>query len=65
MMKEVEREISAWIGSAKGTGRIFVTNEKSSDGLSDDIVIIETASHTALTSIPVGQVPYAILIDDE
>eukprot|EP00119_Amphimedon_queenslandica_P006148 XP_011406671.1 PREDICTED: uncharacterized protein LOC105314284 [Amphimedon queenslandica] len=39
--------------------RLFVAN-----GLSDDISIIDTASHRVLRSVPVGRVPYAVLIDD-
>ncbi len=35
------------------------------NGLSDDITIIETASRKTIKSVPVGMVPYAILIDDE
>jgi len=34
------------------------------NGLSDDISIIDTDSLRVLTSIPVGLVPYGILIDD-
>ena len=34
------------------------------NGLSDDITIIETASQKTIKSVPVGMVPYAILIDD-
>ncbi|HUE44681.1 MAG TPA: hypothetical protein VMO81_00360, partial [Aestuariivirgaceae bacterium] len=39
--------------------KLYVAN-----GLSDDITIIDTASNAPLISVPVGQVPYAILIDD-
>jgi PQQ-dependent catabolism-associated beta-propeller protein len=39
--------------------RLYVAN-----GLSDDITIIDTASLKPLKSIPVGRVPYGILIDD-
>jgi YVTN family beta-propeller protein len=39
--------------------RLYVAN-----GLSDDISIIDTESLRVLTSIPVGLVPYGILIDD-
>ncbi|PPR57174.1 MAG: hypothetical protein CFH07_01597, partial [Alphaproteobacteria bacterium MarineAlpha3_Bin6] len=35
------------------------------NGLSDDITVIETASGRTIKSVPVGMVPYAILIDDE
>ena len=43
----------------RSESRLFVAN-----GLSDDISIIDTASRRVLQSIPVGRVPYAILIDD-
>ncbi len=39
--------------------RLFVTN-----GLSDDMTVIDTQSLQAVTSIPMGLVPYGILIDD-
>ncbi len=34
------------------------------NGLSDDISIIDTVSLRVLKSVPVGLVPYGILIDD-
>ena len=34
------------------------------NGLSDDISIIDVPSLTVTTSVPVGRVPYGILIDD-
>ena len=34
------------------------------NGLSDDITIIDVQKEKALTSVSVGFVPYAILIDD-
>jgi YVTN family beta-propeller protein len=34
------------------------------NGLSDDISILDMASRKVLRSIPVGRVPYMILIDD-
>ena len=39
--------------------KLYVAN-----GLSDDISIIDTGSRKVITSIPVGMVPYGILIDD-
>jgi YVTN family beta-propeller protein len=39
--------------------KLYVAN-----GLSDDITVIDTATDSSLISIPVGQVPYGILIDD-
>ena len=39
--------------------RLYVAN-----GLSDDISIIDTESRKVLKSVPVGMVPYGILIDD-
>ena len=40
-------------------GLLYVAN-----GLSDDVTVIETATLEAVTSVPVGLVPYGILIDD-
>ena len=34
------------------------------NGLSDDITVIDTTSLRALRSVPVGEVPYGVLIDD-
>jgi PQQ-dependent catabolism-associated beta-propeller protein len=34
------------------------------NGLSDDLTIISTTTFSSLVSVPVGQVPYGILIDD-
>ena len=39
--------------------RLVVAN-----GLSDDISVIDTATRRVVKSIPVGRVPYAVLIDD-
>ena len=39
--------------------RLYVAN-----GLSDDMTVIDVASAKALKTIPVGRVPYAVLIDD-
>jgi YVTN family beta-propeller protein len=40
-------------------GLLYVAN-----GLSDDITIIDTRTRKSIKSIPVGMVPYGILIDD-
>ena len=34
------------------------------NGLSDDITIIDMASLTAIQTVPVGRVPYGVLVDD-
>ena len=34
------------------------------NGLGDDITIIDTASRKAIISIPVGRVPWGIVVDD-
>jgi len=34
------------------------------NGLSDDVSIIDVPSRKVLISVPVGMVPYGILIDD-
>ena len=39
---------------------LYVTN-----GLSDDVTVIDTADFMPVTSIPVGRVPYTVLIDDK
>ena len=39
--------------------RLVVAN-----GLSDDISVIDTATRRVVKSVPVGRVPYAVLIDD-
>lgn len=39
--------------------RLIVAN-----GLSDDISVIDTATRRVVKSVPVGRVPYAVLIDD-
>ena len=54
----------AWVHSAGWTlsrdgSRLYVAN-----GLSDDMTVIDVASAKALKTIPVGRVPYAVLIDD-
>ena len=49
-------------------GLALATDEKKlyvANGLSDDVTIIDTASNAAITSVPAGQVPYGILIDDQ
>ena len=38
---------------------LFVAN-----GLSDDISVIDVAERRVIKSVPVGRVPYAVLIDD-
>jgi YVTN family beta-propeller protein len=39
--------------------KLYVAN-----GLSDDISIIDTTTLKVIKSIPVGRVPYGVLIDD-
>jgi YVTN family beta-propeller protein len=39
--------------------RLFVTN-----GLSDDLTVIDTASAKALKTITVGRVPHSVVVDD-
>ena len=38
---------------------LYVTN-----GLSDDVTVIDTAEREPIRSVPVGRVPYGVLIDD-
>jgi len=38
---------------------LYVTN-----GLSDDVSIVDTAKRRVIRSVPVGRVPYAVLVDD-
>ena len=39
--------------------RLFVAN-----GLSDDVTVIDTETLRPIVSIPVGRVPYDVLLDD-
>jgi len=39
--------------------RLVVTN-----GLSDDISVIDTSNNKVIKSVPVGRIPYMALIDD-
>ncbi len=43
----------------KDQTKLYVAN-----GLSDDVAIIDTASNRVVKAIPVGVIPYAVLIDD-
>ena len=47
------------LGLSADEETLYVAN-----GLSDDIMIINTETLKAVTSVPVGQVPYGFLIDD-
>ena len=50
----------AWgIALSRDETRMFVTN-----GLSDDVTIVDVAARRALKSVPVGRVPYGVRIDD-
>lgn len=50
----------AWnVTLSRDNARLYVAN-----GLSDDVTVIDMADRKALTSIRVGRVPYAVLIDD-
>lgn len=50
----------AWnVTLSKDESRLYVVN-----GLSDDVTVIDLASGKAVKSIPVGRVPYGLLIDD-
>ena len=50
----------AWgLGLNRDGSRLFVVN-----GLSDDMTVIDTASGKAIKTVPVGRVPYGVLIDD-
>jgi len=39
--------------------RLFVAN-----GLSDDVTVIDVAQAKAIKTIPVGRVPYMVVVDD-
>jgi YVTN family beta-propeller protein len=43
----------------KDETKLYVAN-----GLSDDLSIVDTASGRVQRSVPVGRVPYAIVVDD-
>ncbi len=50
----------AWVLTlTRDESKLYVAN-----GLSDDITIIDTATRKVIKSVPVGLVPYGILIDD-
>jgi YVTN family beta-propeller protein len=50
----------AWgLALSADEARLYVAN-----GLSDDVTVIDTASLEPLKSIPVGRVPYDVLLDD-
>lgn len=50
----------AWnVTLTKDESRLFVVN-----GLSDDVTVVDLASNKAVKSVPVGRVPYGLLIDD-
>lgn len=34
------------------------------NGLSDDITVVDNVAHKSIKSVPVGRIPYAVLIDD-
>ena len=44
----------------KDEHKLYVAN-----GLSDDLSIIDTATGRVSKTVPVGMVPYGILVDDE
>ena len=50
----------AWgLGLSSDEKTLYVTN-----GLSDDVTIVDTETLTAVKSVPVGRVPYDVIIDD-
>ncbi len=50
----------AWgLGVSSDDSRLFVAN-----GLSDDVTVIDNKKRKAIKSIPVGRVPYTVVIDD-
>ena len=49
-----------WNATVTADGkRLFVPN-----GLSDDVSVIDVEKRKVIRSVPVGRVPYAILVDD-
>jgi YVTN family beta-propeller protein len=48
------------LGLSSDEKTLYVAN-----GLSDDITIVDTENLKVVTSVPVGQVPYGFLIDDQ
>ena len=44
----------------KDERKLYVAN-----GLSDDLSIIDTGTGRVIRSVPVGKVPYAIVVDDQ
>ena len=50
----------AWgLGLNRDGSRLYVVN-----GLSDDMTVVDTAAARALKTVPVGRVPYMVLVDD-
>jgi YVTN family beta-propeller protein len=50
----------AWnVGLNRDGSRLFVAN-----GLSDDVTVIDVAQAKAVKTIPVGRVPYMVVVDD-
>jgi YVTN family beta-propeller protein len=50
----------AWgVGLNRSGSQAFVVN-----GLSDDMTVIDTASAKAIKTVPVGRVPYMVIVDD-
>ena len=50
----------AWgLGLNRDGSRLFVVN-----GLSDDMTVVDTAAAKAVKTVPVGRVPYMVLVDD-
>ena len=68
MVDVAARKVETYILVGKRAWGLALTNDEGklyvANGLSDDITIIDTATLKALKSVPVGQVPYGILIDD-
>ena len=44
---------------SKDEKTLYVAN-----GLGDDITVIDVASRKAVTSVPVGRIPYGVVIDE-
>ena len=50
----------AWaVGLNRSGSQLFVVN-----GLSDDVTVVDVAAARALKTVPVGRVPYMVVVDD-
>ena len=68
MVDVASRDVEDYILVGSRAWNTTLTRDESrlvvANGLSDDISVIDTATRRVVKSVPVGRVPYAVLIDD-